>query len=317
MKIGQLYNLESFKGFLDSPRRQQNFADGYAGTVLARWLTHVDPNILEKKYPELTFVNSGIQADNTGGYARRIQTLRVREQGSFRTAGDSSSEKGKISMAGEEKDLLVISREAESAWSNDEVREAELQNINLPARYVEHHNRVYQREIDEIGYLGIEQNDGLANYTGVTSTSANNTVDNLTALEQYDAIAQLIIDQRNGVNNTPEYSANRVDMPVRVMNQLSHTILDTTAGPQTVMTALEGNFPGVSFQGSFRLDQLNPSVTIAYNNSPEVMKMRLPVPLTIGEVVRISSFKFHVESNYRIAGLDLFEDSGVRYLTGL
>jgi len=316
MKLGNLYNLDSFQGFLDS-HRKQGFADGYAGTVLARYLTQVDPTILERKYPELTFVNSGIQADNTGGYARRIQTLRTRETGSFKTAGDASSEKGKISMAAEEKDLLVIPREAESAWSEDEIREAELQGINLPARYVENHNRIYMREVDEIGYLGIEGNDGLINYAGVTSNSASNTVDQLTAIEKYQEIADLITGQRTGVSNTPEYSANRVDMPVRVMNDLAATILDSAGGRASVLLALQTNFPDVQFQASFRLDTPNPSVTVAYNNGSDTMKMRLPQPLTIGEVVRVTSFKFHVESHYRVAGLDLFEPAGVQYLTGL
>ena len=316
MKLGNLYNLNSFQSFLDSHRRQ-GFADSYAGTVLARNLTHVDPTILQRKYPELTFINSGVQADNTGGYARRVQTLRTRETGSFKTAGDASSEKGKISMAAEEKDLKVIPREAESSWAEDEIREAELQGINLPAQYVENHNRIYMREVDEIGYLGIEGNDGLINYSGVTSNSASNSVENLTSIEKYEEIAELITGQRNGVNNTPEYSATNVDMPVRVMNDLDATILDTAGGRASVMVALQTNFPGVRFNASFRLDQPSTSVTVAYNNSADAMKMRLPQPLTIGEVVRVTSFKFHVESHYRIAGLDLFEPAAVRYLTGL
>ncbi len=93
----------------------------------------------------------------------------------------------------------------------------------------------------------------------------------------------------------------------------------TSGGVRTVLSALQLNFPNVTFQGSFRLDAdlLQASTTIAYNNSPEAMKMRLPVPLTVGEIVRITSFKYHVESHYRIAGLDLFEPRAVRYLTGL
>jgi hypothetical protein len=312
----QLYNLPSFDRFVDSASKR-GFTDSYAGTVLSRWLTAIDPTILEVKYPELTFLNSGIQADNTGGYAKRIQTLRIREQGAFRTAGDASDEKGKISLAAEDSTLKVLSREAESEWSEDEVREAELQNINLPSRYVQNHNKIYQREVDEIGYRGIEGNDGLANHAEPASDSASDVVSNLIGSEMYDEVASLIIDQWNGVNNTQEYMANRVDLPVRVFNYLGRTILDTRAGPQTVLTALRGNFPGVEFQGTFRLDEFTPSVTVAYNNNPEAMKMRLPVPLTVGEIVRISSFKYHVESHYRIAGLDLFEPSAVRYRTGL
>ena len=47
------------------------------------------------------------------------------------------------------------------------------------------------------------------------------------------------------------------------------------------------------------------------------MKMRIPVPLTVGEIVKMSSFDFRVDSKYRIAGLDILEDSGGRILTGL
>ena len=318
MKIGQLYNLPSFQRFMDSGKKR-GFADSYAGTVLSRWLTAIDPTILEAKYPELTFLNSGIQADNTGGYAKRIQTLRVREQGSFRTAGDASSEKGKISLAAEDSTLKVISREAESEWSEDEVRENELQNINLPSQHVTNHNRIYQREVDEIGYLGIEGNDGLANHSEPNSASSSGTAGSLDGDVLYNDIAGLITSQWNDVNNTAEYMANRVDMPIRVYNVCAATFLDTRGGVRTVLSALQLNFPNVTFQGSFRLDAdlLQASTTIAYNNSPEAMKMRLPVPLTVGEIVRITSFKYHVESHYRIAGLDLFEPRAVRYLTGL
>lgn len=316
MKIGQLYNLPSFQAFRDAGKSRA-FADSYGGTVLSRWLTAIDPQILETKYPELTFVNSGIEADNTGGYAKRIQTLRIREQGSFRTAGDASDEKGKISLAAEDSTLKVLSREAESEWSEDEIREAELQNINLPSRYVQNHNMIYQREVDEIGYLGIEGNDGLANHSEPNSTSAANSADSLTGQELYNEISTLITLQWGDVNNTPEYMANRVDMPVNVYNIASKTILDSRASAQTVLEALKNNFPGVAFNYSFRLDGLSPTKTIAYNNSAQAMKMRLPIPLTVGEIVRIKSFKYLVESHYRIAGLDLFEPRSVRYLTGL
>jgi hypothetical protein len=59
------------------------------------------------------------------------------------------------------------------------------------------------------------------------------------------------------------------------------------------------------------------SATVAYANSDEAMKMRIPLALTIGEIVKLGSFNFHVDSKYRIAGLDVLEDTAGRILTGL
>jgi hypothetical protein len=73
MKLGQLYNLEAIEKFTNSGE-QVGFTDSQAGVVLARNLTAIDPRIFEKKYPELALLNSGIEIDNTGGYARQMNS---------------------------------------------------------------------------------------------------------------------------------------------------------------------------------------------------------------------------------------------------
>jgi hypothetical protein len=322
MKIGQVYNLDQFKKFMDSAKAP-GFTDAYSGTVLARNLTAVDPKIFEKKYPDLSFMNSGIVADNTGGYARRIQSLRLQDLGGFKTAGDASGNKGKISLAGEDSFLAVVVRESHSIWSDDEIKEAELQNINLVSRYVEAHNKIYMRELDQIGYLGVPDktgSEGLLNYSGFNSGGATGAIAGLSAQQMYDDIAGLITDQWNAVNNTEGYKANRVDMPVYALNTLSVTILNTANGSSSVLRALQDNFPGVVFSGTFRADDAGGagvSHTVAYANSEDAMKMRIPVPLTIGEIIKQSSFDYRVDSKYRIAGLDILEDTAGRILTGL
>lgn len=318
MKIGHLYNLDSFKSFQDSIKTS-GFADSFAGSVLARNLTAIDPKIFEKKFPELAFINSGIQADNSGGYSKRIQSLRIQALGGFRTAGDASDNKGKISLAAEDNFIKVTEREAESKWSDSEIKEAELGGINLPQRYVQHHNSIYLREVDAIGLTGGDMGGtGLLNHPGFTATASGAAVGTLTGIQAYDAIAGLIIDQRNGVNNTPEYSANRVIMPVGVLNRLTVLILNTAAGSSTVIKALQDNFPDVAFMSSFRAATVGAgSAVVAYSNSDEAMKMRIPLALTVGEIIKLGSFSFHVDSKYRIAGLDVLENTAGRILTGL
>lgn len=318
MKIGNLYNLDAFKTFQDSFGKS-GFLDAFGGTVLARNLTSVDPSIFEKKYPELAFVNSGIQFDNTGGYAQRIQSFRVIDVGSFRSAGDESGNGGHISLTAEDNDIKVTERTADSKWTDSQVNSSLLQGINLPARHVETHSKVYMREIDAVGLTGGGLgNEGLLNYSGFTATAAGSAIEAMTSMQMYDAIAGLIVEQRNAVNNTPEYSANRVVMPESVHNVLTATILNSAASSDSVILALQKNFPNVVFTSSFRASNVGgTSAVVAYSNSREAMVMRMPLPLTIGEIVKIGSFNFHMDSKYRIAGLDVLENTAGRILTGL
>jgi hypothetical protein len=328
MKIGQLYNLASFErlgatgssqAFKDQCAKAVaphiGFADAsYAGNVLARNLTHVDPQIFEKKYPELTFVSSGIEADNSGGAAQKIQSLRINDQGGFSNAGDRDSNKGKVSIFSEDSDILVIEREAESDWTDTQLAQAAMQNINLVSKLVEAHNR-----IGYLGKIGISGSVGLLNF-GFTSSAGTGAIATLTAQEMYDDISDLITSQHNAVNNTPEYMATRVDMPNYVLNRLQKTILNTAAGSSSVLRALQANFPGVTFRGTFRADNAGGagvSHTVAYTPSNEAMKMRIPQPLTVGEIIKKGSFDFHVDSKYRVAGLDVLESTAGYILTGL
>ena len=317
MKIGQLYDLDKFKGFKDSATAT-GFKDSASGVILARNLTAVNPKVFEKKYPELSFVNSGITVDNTGGYARRIQSLRVEEQGDFTDSSDLNSGKGRISLTAEDTFIKVFPKEAHSLWSDDEIEEANLGNINLVQRYIATHNKVYNQKVDEIGYLGHNGQEGLLNYSGFTTTAAAGAIGTLTAQQMYDEFATLITDQRNGVNNTPEYSCNRVVMPVGVMNKLAVTMLNTASGNSTVLRALQDNFPDIDYVTTFRAALVGAaSSTVAYSTNEDSVVMRIPIRLTVGEIIKQTSFNYRVDSKFRIAGLDVLEDTSGRILTGL
>ena len=322
MRIGNVYNLESIKALLDSAKAK-GFQDSYTGVVLAHALTAINPRIFEKKYPGLAFLTSGIEVDNTGGYARQIESLRIREQGGFTTSGDESGNKGRISLAGENNLLKVLEREGHTLWNDTDARRAELQGVNLVSQFLSAHNKLYQREIDEAGYLGVPDiatSTGLLNTAAFTSVAATGAIGTLTAQQMYDDIAGLITAQHNAVNNTPEYMAVKVDMPNYVLNTLGVTILNTAAGSASVLSALKANFPGVEFRGTHRADNAGGagvSHTVAYSNNPEVMQMRIPVPLTISEIVKVSGFDYRVDSKYSIGGLDILESTGGYILIGL
>lgn len=322
MKLGNLYNLESVQAFVDSGE-QNGFQDSQAGVILARNLTHVDPKIFEKKYPELVLLTSGVDVDNSGGYANVIQSLRIIEKGGYTVSNDQDDNKGKITLTGEDSTIKVYPYQAHSSWTDDEVKAAEQAGINLPSQFLSAHNKIYNQDIDRIGLVGMTGGVGLLNTTAFTADSAAGAAASLTAIQLYQEIADLITDQHSAVNNTPEYKANVVIMPTRVMNVARSKLLSNEDSVKNVMKALQENFPDVQFVASNRGDtianggNLATSSTVAFANNGEALKMRIPVPLTIGEITKPSSFEFRVDSKFRIAGLDVLEATAGRRLTGL
>lgn len=327
MKMNHLFDLESLKKFSDEMpsviggvkfHDGRTFKDAYAGTVLERNLTQVDPTVFEKKYPELTFFNLGISSDNSGGYAKRIQSLRVLEHGEFSVSGDRTSNKGKISISGEDNDILVIEKQAFAEWTDTDVQTASLQNYSLTGRLMSAIDKQYKREIDTIGFVGQGTNLGLLNNTDFASTGAGGAIGTLTPQDMYDEVCALIIDQHNAVSNTPEYMADTVVFPIDVLNTLQKTMLDTASTPASVLSALQFNFAGVSFTSSVRCNDVGgSSVSCAIKASDDTMKFRLPAPLTVGEIIKKSSFNWMVDAKYRVAGLDILESTAGRLLTGL
>lgn len=316
MKIGQLYNLDSIKAFCDASTigtRWAEFKDSAPGVVLAQNLIMINPRIFEKRYPDLTFVNSGIAFDNFGGYGRTIESLRLTDQGGFVDASDKSDNKGKISVKGENDLISVFEKQGFSEWSDTEIKQAELQNINLVSRFLEAHNKLYLQLVDQIGYLGQDTNTGLINNSYFTTSAASKPWSQMIPQELYDTVAGLITDQWNSVQNIPQYMANRVVLPIGMFNKISKAILNSAAGSFTVLKSLQDNFGGVTFTYTFRTTD----VAVAFSTSDEAMVMRVPQPLTVGEIVKTGSFEFKVDSKFRIAGLDILEQKAGYILTGL
>ena len=310
-----LYNLESFQPVFDMKAEDLEgnaLFDSAGGMVLGRNLVAVDPDVLTLETPDNTFLSTGITINNQGGYANKVEKLRKRSQGQMTSARDGSTGKGKISLAMNNAEIFVDELGAESEWTDSQIKQAELQGINLVSEMITAQNEVYLKTIDMIGYSGGFGNEGLLNYSGFETMAASDTAENLSGQELYQEIADLLTTQRAAVNNIPSYSANVVVMPIDVLNKCASTFLNTAGSLVSVLKALEANFPDVTFMSTFRA-----TTTVAFNNTKQSMQFRIPVPLEIGEIIKQGSFKYMNEIMARVAGLDVNEDKAGYYLTGL
>lgn len=319
-KIKALYDLKSFEGA--AAYAKKHFKDD-GGIVLARNLEHVSEEIFTQEYPGLSFLNQGLVVNNEGGYATSIRKLKLRAEGDFRESGANTNTNGKITLTGEDDSIPVYNLEANSDWSEIELKQAELENINLPSRFLEAHAERYNQKIDEIGYTGqvravdgSQKTLGLLNY-GWTSGAAAATAQASTGEELYGEIADLITAQWAAVLDVDTYKADRVVMPDDVYNVCATKILNAAGSEMSVLRALQSNFSTVQFGLTPKAQSVGgDSVTVAFSSDRRAMQFRLPVPLNVSSIDQ-RGFKYYVESYFGLAGLDVIEDNAARILTGL
>jgi len=319
-RVKSLYGVASFDAA--TAYAKKNFKDA-GGIILARNLEHVSAEIFTQEFAGLTFLQQGIAVNNEGGYATSIRKLKLRTEGGFRESGSNTNTTGKITLSGEDDSIPVFTMEGESDWSEIELKQAELENINLPSRFFEGHAELYNRKIDDLGYLGQVRTDGsqkttgLLNYSDFTSGASVTTAILSTGQALYDEIAELLIGQWAGVLNVDTYKADRVVMPSSVYNICSTKILNSAGSEMSVLRALQSNFPTVTFGLTTKAEDVSGnSVTVAFSSNRRALQFRLPVPLNISSVDQ-RGFKYYVESYFGVAGLDVIEDDAAQILKGL
>jgi len=156
-RVKSLYGVASFDAA--TAYAKKHFTDA-GGIILARNLEHVSAEIFTQEFAGLTFLQQGIAVNNEGGYATSIRKLKLRTEGGFRESGSNTNATGKITLSGEDDSIPVFTMEGESDWSEIELKQAELENINLPSRFFEGHAELYNRKIDDLGFLGQVRTDG-------------------------------------------------------------------------------------------------------------------------------------------------------------
>lgn len=311
--VKNLYNIDSI---VKAASAAATF-DGAAGLLLPRQLEHISTTIYEQQFAELTLISqSGITVNNEGGTAEFITKLKRGITGDFETAGNSTNTDGKISLTMQSDTIPVIMKKAESDWTEVEMLQAQSANQNLVGDLIGAHNTRYNQLIDQTGYVGTDSIEGLLNWSGFTSVASANTFDNLTGLQQYNEIRDLVNAQRAAVSNDPVFGADKIAIDPLTYNILTSSYIDTTGGVGTVKEAVERDF-NITFVLTFRAaDVGSVKVMNAYSSDARAMVMRIPMQLQVSNIYQ-KGFSSYVESMFRVAGLDVIENASGYILTGV
>lgn len=313
----KLSNFINGKSFSKSVNETRTFRDSN-GILLARHLVAIDPTIFERHYPDNAFVNSDIWVDNSGGYANKLEKLRIEVKGGFALAGDKTTNKGDFKLSADMGDINVFEYQGKMKYTDTELKQAELGGWNVADKLISGVNKVYFQGIDEAIATGINGNEGLLNYKGFV-TQSSSKINTLKPLEIDDLLTDFINSQFNDVNNTAEYMVNRVVLPIHVLNHIRTTKLSENAvNPITILQSLNQKYPDIKFFGSFRANDVDgQSVVSAFSISKDCMCVRIPLPMMFGTTQSDDNFGFVTPIKYRIGGVDIHENCAGRLLVGL
>jgi hypothetical protein len=324
--VENFYNMGSMKLFADEASditlkaSKVRFGDSISGSVLERTLTAVDPTIFTKKYPANSYVNA-LPVSNIGdSYAKRIQSLRLLGQGGFSFSGDDASNKGKISLSGEDSDILVYEKECFIEWNTTQVAQASQQGYSLQGMLMSKVDEKYKQEVDGHIANGIGANLGLLNNGSFGTTAVGANWSGMDGATLYATIADGINAQADAVGNTPEYKADTATLPIGMLNKLRSTVFSTTGdSPASVLSALNFNFPGFNFVESKHNTNGNggaDAVSI-FKGGNDTCVTRLPLALEVGAIIQTGSFSWKADAKYRLAGVEILEKTAGWILTGL
>lgn len=191
-------------------------------------------------------------------------------------------------------------------WGYVEVNQARQYGFDLAAERALSARRAYEQELERLVFQG-DSTHGLLGFKGLTSAVAT-SASNITAWVQGTTTAAQIAQDLIGlVKNTGQKgapTANRI-----LLDDGQYDIADTTffanGGNLTALDYVKSKYPGMQIRGVDSLtNSSSKSLYIAYNRSPDVLSLVLPMPHRFLPVRNKGTLGFVVPGIFRTAGMN-------------
>lgn len=342
MENGRIYDGESVQKLIKSfndcgidALKKGNIIDTntitQGGMYLEQQLRTVLPKILSQVIPNLSLLDI-VSVDNSGGLGQTLIQRAESFNGEFKEVNEIASDKGLITVNRTGKELQVKEYEAESNYSDTDIRRSIMFNENLDTSLTRGNDKIYKQQLDSIGYVGLVDskknivNPGISGLDAVVDptnilTSAT-TFALSDGLEIYNEIETLYNQMFGLAGGSNELIPNVIIVPAKQYSRLT-TGLPVGTAPQlavsvTVKNLIETNL-GIKVYSSNRLIGKGVGATdrlIMLNNSVDNLSFQLPEPLHFAPIT-IKGFNYTIDSKFRVAGISFNRREAVGYLDGI
>jgi hypothetical protein len=310
------------------------------GAYLEYHLTYVVPKVLSVKYPDqpaLELFSVSNEGELEKVILRRMKTYAGKHT---REIENKTNPKGVISVSYSANGIRVEDFGAISTYTQRDLLRSARLNDPLDSSLIQGHDESYKRWINEIAFTGMkdEQNntlvEGLLNNSNVASalsidaTYAFNHA-NATGFQMYKDIKGLYEAMGARAGGNPELMPDTIVTSPRVLLSMRTTTYGTSTVGGTVgdvenintveemvraklgISEIRSTNDAVNLDGTGTTDRL-----CMFKRTPDSMVLHIPKPLTFGEIIKPSSFRYQIESEFFVAGLNIFRDTSWGYLKG-
>lgn len=288
--------------------------------------THVERQAYAVKYPDIQYQNLIPVDTSAHPFAKTVTFFSTDKFGQAKWINGNSDD---IPLAGTERDKSEVKIHMAGigyGYGYEEINQARMLSQNLPADDAMAARRAYEEMVDRVALYGDSDKgfEGLLNNPNVT-TAAVSTGSWATATE--DQILADINELLLGMAASTDYAmiASTLLLPHAKLNYLATNRLGDTQ--QTILgflrqnntyTAMTGNpltiraVRGMETAGAGGTDRM-----MAYDRSPQTMKLHIPMPHRFLETYRDGPLNYVVPGIFRLAGLNILDTRAVMYGDGI
>ncbi len=206
-------------------------------------------------------------------------------------------------------------------YGYEELQASLANGVNLPNEDAVAARQTYERFVDKVAFLGDETKgmQGLINNTNVATNAAAgafSTLDEAGILKEVNGLLK-------GANGQPPKST--LLLPVDVMTYLASAVLSNKQGTllqfikeHNVYTATTGQ--PLTVRAFHRLEGAGDGDTnraVAYDRSPQVVKLHIPMPHRFLPTFQTGALNFVVPGIFRLGGTEIRNKDGIAYLDGV
>jgi hypothetical protein len=264
--------------------------DANEGIFFNRELEHVKAELFEvkdvpPKYAQLIPVDT-----SAGGAAEYITYTMIDGVGQWKFIADYADDLPTVDVFGKQYTAKVKSIGSSVKYSIQEIRAGAKLNRPLDRLRLQRADKSYQQTLNKYCWLA----DGSNSFGGVTGILYNPNITKVgaptgdwataTTEQIYDDVAFAINNPSNLTNGVEE--VDTCLLPVEKYNLLNSKRISTFDN-MTILQALKGNFPGVTFDYLAELKNVNPAPSdggaatnciLTYKRNPMNLQFQVPLP---------------------------------------
>ena len=302
-------------------------ADQEALSFLTQQAAHIESEVYEIQYEELTYRNLVSIDTSASEFAKTIEFYSMDKTGGARWITHKGDDVPLVNTNINQHQSKIEMAAAGYEYTNWELGYAQRLGISLDSDRAAVVRRASEEFLDDLAKVGDTDKgfEGLFNATSVATIAAGTAIQGSTP----DQIAQLFNANLNAVNEDSRKieMADTVLLPLAAYNHMATTRLSTGGGDgaMTVMdyvrranvyTATTGQ--PLNIMADCELDDIGGDTRmVIYRNNRDVVKMHLPMPLRFLAPWQRGPMHYMVPAYFRTGGVEWRRPGAARYVTGV